>query len=121
MTMFSITCLVEEKKIAKALVALNGLVLDLRVVPVTNAKPEKGKVVESGEGHTAYDYILDWLRINRPEEITTKEMKQIVESHGLSHGSYSHPLTLLIKERILKLKGKSGSGKPTIYSVQLKD
>ncbi len=119
--MFSIQCMVEEKKIAKALVALNGLALDLRVLPVTNAKPEKGKVVESGEGHSAYDYILDWLRINRPEEINTKEMRQIVEGHGLSHGSYSHPLSLLIKERILKLKGKGTAGKPNIYHVQLKD
>lgn len=119
--MFSIGCLVEEKKLAKTLVALNGLVLELRVLPVTNAKPEKGKVVESGEGYSAYDYLLDWLRINRPAEISTTQMKQVVESHGLSAGSYSYPLSLLIKERILKPKGKPGPGKAAIYHVQLKD
>ncbi len=117
--MFSIQCLAEEKKLAKALVALNGLVLDLKVLPVTNAKPKNGKVVETGEGHTAYDTIVGYINKHKPTELSSVVLNDIVAKMGYTQASWRDPVKRLIKERILKKTTKyvKGSQQPMIYKV----
>lgn len=112
--MFRIECFVEDKNLAKALHALNGIVLDLRTVPVANAAPAPdGDVIATTQGSTL-DMLASWLAKKKVAQIKAKDAKQFQRDIGRSELGYSHTLRMAIDAKMLRKKGK---GQTTLYEV----
>ena len=71
--MFRISMIVDAKKLAPALVALDGMGYNLEVVPVKNAEPKQGKVREAGE-ITAPEIMRAYLKQWPAANILTQDM-----------------------------------------------
>ena len=107
--MFKIECLVEDKKLPKAAWALDGLVMDLKILPVRGAKvvKEKGSttVRQVGAG-TNQGRFEQAVRDDERKEFTTKELKELVTRTGGNINSASTLIYVLTQRKILKTAGK---------------
>lgn len=112
--MFRVTFMVEDKRLAPALNALGGLVLDLQVVPVVNVAVAENGAVKAKSRGTFSDMFLNHLKENKITSFKAKEAKDFMRSVGAR--SYSASLLSLKKQKIIK---KTGTGMGTVWTVML--
>jgi hypothetical protein len=104
--MFKIECFVEDKKLAKASWALDGLVLDLKITPVRGAVKDKGSSKVAANPKTREGTLLDRVRIGvlawKGDRIDSVNLRNIcIEAGGYATSSPAMN-NLLMKEKILK-------------------
>lgn len=104
--MFRISFFVEDKRLPQALMALDGLALNLEVQPVRGAIQKKGHVAESGEPLTAREFVKRHVLAAKQQgvsEITTKAIREAGINAGYTEGAVSQAITVTAaKDKILK-------------------
>ena len=96
--MFRISFMTDDKKLAKALTALDGLAFNLEVTPAhVGAKPNG-----TGRGHRI-DYD-EWVK-KLPKTLTWSNVKATLQADGRG-ASTSSVITLLQKKKLIKRVGK---------------
>lgn len=116
--MIRVECFVDDKNIAKVLHVLNGLVLNLQVQPVVNAKKNGSKIVAETSGGTLLEFLEKHLNDTKTKEISPREIADVVESSGRSRKSYYYVTKQAIAAKLLKKKAGT-TGKDSVYVVQL--
>lgn len=114
--MFKIDFFVDDKNVARVMHALNGVALELSVVPVANAKSRGGKVkaVTSGD---SIEMFLAWIDKHDIAKITPSVIQDFMESLGRQRTSYSAFLGKAIKAGVVK-KARGTTGKSTVYLIE---
>lgn len=109
--MFEIRCIVEDKNLPKVMWALDGLVVGMpQTLPVRGAVAAKSKgrvkVKSDGKGVTIKDRVAQAILATGMTTITSDVMRRFtVEAGGKPASSYTITY-LLIKDKVLKKKGK---------------
>lgn len=111
--MFEIKCLVDEKHLPKALYALDGLVGNLQVIPVRNARVTKGgKIKAITQTGSIREGIIKAITDNDLLEITAAEVTNIAKEMGKTHRAGYSTIHTLIAQKVLKpIPGKRGEYK----------
>jgi hypothetical protein len=103
--MFKLECFIDDKQLAKAMHGLDGLVLDLKVLPVKNAVKKNGKLKSTASGSTM-EAIAGYIASNNlTETITTKQIHEALKASGFSVGGVTNAIVNAVKAKIIK-KGK---------------
>lgn len=108
--MIRLEAFLEDKQAGKVLHALTGLVIHLKLMPVRNAKVQKGKVVEAGEPITGKDFIRAFIaQCAKAGKDSFKriELVRAAEENGLSRKAISTALIVLHKAKEVKRKPKA--------------
>lgn len=113
--MFKVEVMVDPKKLSKALLALDGLGYDLRVFPVKNAEPKRGKLIEKGEG-SAIDLTRAFLKRHLAEVGASVTMKQIAAGTPATYSACMYAVKVFTKDHVLK---RTDRGAYTINSNHL--
>lgn len=123
--MFELKCLVEDKKLDKALWALDGILAEPpQIIPVRGAKVKKqanghSKVVASSPGpgdgaSTVKERLIEKLRQSTGQTLTSKSFKQLMVDVGGSPNSASSYLNFLKNDGILE---HSGTGEYKVNKI----
>jgi len=112
---FKVECFIDDKHLAKVMHGLDGLVVDLRVVPVRNAVKKNGKL-QSSAASSALEAIMAYARQAKLTVITAKQIQDAMKSYGFSPQGYSTAIATAKKAKVLK-KGK-GSGEYVIVTKE---
>ena len=114
--MFQLTMLVEDKKLAKAMKSLDGLVYDLKVLPVKNAQVKNGNVKQKHPAAGATDTVRALVKAAKDAGkfvITRADLCSEVAKAGYHPNSASIGIKLLIEKGAL-LKHQRG-----IYNINV--
>lgn len=106
--MFEVKCLVSDKKLAEVLNSLGGLTLQPPVVEPVALSNGASK----SPGMTAEVALVEYIKLNKPKVLSTKEMKAHLLTKGYSNNGYSYALKIMLGKKILK-KTKT----PALYEV----
>ena len=99
--MFKVEITVDDKKLPKALMALNGMGYDLQVHPITNVKVSKGQLKEAGAGR-AIDLTKAFLKqhlLISGAAVTTKEL---TAGTGAPYSSTMFAIKELVADKTLQ-------------------
>jgi hypothetical protein len=100
--MFKIDCFCDDRNLARVHHALAGIVLDLKAVPVVNAKAGRnGKVTAETNGGTL-SLLAEWLKKEQATNVRASDIKAFATSHGKSEKSYSSILKTGTNAGLLK-------------------
>ena len=107
--MFQIKCLVDDKKLAMALKALDGLVFHPEVIPVRNAAVEDGEVVSTRPEGSASDLLQIYLN-ERPamKQVRACDLSGHLVQNGFAKGGYSYATKKLVEAGTLKKSKVAG-------------
>ena len=107
--MFQIKCPVDDKKLAMALKALDGLVFHPEVIPVRNAAVENGDVVSTRPEGSASDLLQIYLN-ERPsmKQVRACDLSSHLMENGFAKGGYSYATKKLVESGSLKKTKVSG-------------
>lgn len=104
--MFRLNALVEDKNVVKVLHALTGMVGDLTIVPVVNAKVVNGKVQAETNG-SSLDLFAKWLK--GKAGISINDVRGFCSANGMKESSANYILKRAREAHLLKArKGKGG-------------
>lgn len=122
--MFEVRCLVADKRLADVLRALRKLTLEPPVtiaVDDADVSSDLTKVtvnpkhirLATGDGFKSArkiveEYVLHEIK-NGARIITAKQLGQHMFEHNFSSHSYSYPLSLLVKQKVLKTTKELGT------------
>ncbi len=117
---FEIRCFCESKKLGTVHEALDGLVMDLKAIPVRDAEPDKKneKVQATKWGakpiaQRAYGFLR--AQGHKPGTmIIGHEVRKGAKEIGFQPNSYSYVISKMINAKMLK---KIGEGSKTQYKV----
>lgn len=107
--MFEIRCLVTKKHLSDVIVALDGLTVEPPVIkqrkdllsePVgpKHIKPKHGDV----SARKTLEEFVHGLIKKGAKQITAEQLRKRMADSGFSAHSYSYPLALLIKSKVLR-------------------
>ena len=114
--MFKVEITVEDKKLPKALMALNGMGYDLQVHPITNVKLAKGQLREVAPKGNAIELTKSFLKqhlLISGAAVTTREMTTGVKS---PYSSTMFAIKELVAGKVLQ---RTDRGQYTINPNQL--
>lgn len=115
--MFRIECFVDDKNLAKALLALQGLALQQPVIqPVINAEAN-GKGVQSITSGSLCEVFYDYCRKSKATEITPKEIKAWLTKIGRKASTATYAIKCGVETGFLKRLGKGNKVRYTILKV----
>jgi hypothetical protein len=107
--MFEIRCIVHDKKLVEVIDALDGITLEppviKRVADAVNPVQSKHAPKIRMENGGSVKALSEWLSETKPKWLRAREIKETLVAKGFSPKSYSHALTVLRKQGVLK-KGK---------------
>ena len=106
--MLRLEAFIDDNKAAKVLHALDGLVIQLTMVPVKNAVKKGTNVVGAGKPTTAPEVVLEAIRIatdNKHTSFTLKELITLAETYGVNKSSLSYGVNKAVDAKLLKKKG----------------
>lgn len=109
---FRLSCLVEDKNLAKVLRSLSGVAFDVEPIPVVNATINSStkKVSANIEGARAPDLLLEFLKKEKKTTFDSKDVSSFLSSIGRSPQSTSYTISQLVKMKMVKRVGKPGKG-----------
>jgi DNA-binding transcriptional ArsR family regulator len=111
-SMFELKCLVDDAKLAKVMWTLDGLVYELKVVPVRAAAPTRtGRVKSTAKNGDATQTLYDHLTKRGIEHPTPKDMRTAAEAAGYSGDSYSYAIKKLMDAGLLSRTREAGKSK----------
>lgn len=102
--MFKLEGFIEDKNLPKVLHLLDGLILDLRTVPVRNAVKQGGKIKSTAANSTG-EAIAAYARAAKLHVITTMQIKEALGQSGYSVGGSSTAIRNAVESKLLK-RGK---------------
>lgn len=104
--MFKVEFLVDDNKLGPVLQLITGKVMDLRQMPVANAKKENGKVVQKHNGGSLHEaflpHILEIPSVKKSKRFTMDQTREVVAELGGSEGYVYGLLHRLKKEKSIK-------------------
>jgi SpoVK/Ycf46/Vps4 family AAA+-type ATPase len=104
--MIKLEAFVDDKKIAAVLHALDGLVLNLTVVPVHNAKAKGKKVAEAGQPTTGKEVVLEAIRFalqSGQRVLSRKGTFALSKTYGMSKATIATAFQNAVhKDKLLK-------------------
>ena len=106
--MFRLEAFVDDKKLPKAMRALDGLVVQLTAVPVRNAVAKRGKVAAAGQPVSGPDVVMDVMRKAAAAGHTTFTRREVVEagrSYGVPDTATYSAMNNMVARKALKKKG----------------
>ena len=99
----------DDKYVARVLHALDGLVIQLAVVPVRNATAKGGKVTDAGHPTTGREVLIEvakrCLAAKKPT-FTSQEAFAVGDSFGIGRNRIMSAITLMKEKKELKAKGR---------------
>lgn len=107
--MIRIEAFVDDKKIATVLHRLSGLVMNLQVVPVLNAKSKNGKAVEAGDHQTGTQVmraIIGAAVKAKKKEIKRSEIMVYAKQHDYPATRLATALVAVTNAGALRRKSK---------------
>lgn len=106
----------EDKLVGRIQRMLAGIgVIDIKSMPVTNAKFKNGKIQAKSSGDLL-DMFVAWLAEHKIRAVSPKELQQFMKEAGRSAAAYQTLRAKAIDAKILK-KTKGTSGKTVTYTV----
>lgn len=98
---------IDDKKVAKVLHALNGLVMQMHIGPVRNAKAKNGKVTEAGEPVSGRDFVLAVIRQTVAAGRTSFKLNEVTDFAGnaVSRTAIYNAIHAMKKAKLLRGKG----------------
>ena len=99
--MFRIECFCDDVKLAKVLLALNGLAYDVKSVPVANATKIAGHARQT-HGGSALEALMSGIAKHKLKEVAAPDMKTIMVEGGFAAGGYSNALARAQEHRLLR-------------------
>lgn len=109
--MFRLAFFVEDKNLAKVLVAVQGLALNMEVPqPVVNATVVKGKIVQAGPHLNQWEQVWDVLRprVEGGSKIHSTQVRKILEDLNISKNNLTSIITQLAEGKLLKRTAERG-------------
>jgi hypothetical protein len=104
--MFEIRCIVHDKKLVEVIDALDGITLEppviKRVADTANPAQPKQLAKIRMENGGSVKALSEWLSETKPKWLRAREIKETLVAKGFSPKSYSHALTVLRKQGVLK-------------------
>src|SRR5215471_12147617 len=94
--MLKLDAFVDDKKAAKVLHVLDGLVRDLTLVPVRNVKVHNSKIAEAGVPTTAPQVVHKMVmncRKAHKDGFTNRELIPFAETYGISKEALQYGVT----------------------------
>lgn len=114
--MFEVRCLVADKRLADVLRSLRKLTLEPPVTIAVDEPHANGAtpaVVPSKNSHNgARQTVEEWVEAQVKKgvkQITATQLRNLMIESGFSDRSYSYPLDLLVKRKVLKATRVSGT------------
>jgi hypothetical protein len=106
--MMKLEAFVEDKRIAQVLHALNGLVVQMSVGPVANAKAGKGGVVGKGQptsGREVVSQIINKALAAKKTTLERKDVTTLAVATGIPPARAYAAMQAMQKEKVIKLTG----------------
>ena len=115
--MFKVECFCEDKNLPAILIALAGKALDVKAVPMTNAKAMNGQVTAVTGGDTQ-DQFRHWLHESKLTRVRSHDIKQFQTEIGRSPMGYSLVLKNAVASGLLT-RAAGTTGSHSAYDVNL--
>lgn len=103
--MFDIHFLVDDRKLAEVLTALDGKALDLQVRPVRHAVVKNGKVQSTAPEGSFPSLALAHLKKMGKRPLVAADIRAACKAAGGSEGSYSYLIEKLVSAKKLSRRG----------------
>ena len=112
--MIRLEAFVDDKKVAAVLHALDGLVVQLTVVPVRNAIAKGGKVAEAGDPTTGPELIRKAMAgavASNRNTITRSELMSLGKTYGIKSTTLVSAINAALhRDKILKIQRGGAKG-----------
>lgn len=106
--MFRLDVYVEDKNLAKALLALAGIAVQVTPTPVVNAQAQNGKVVAKTDGSVS-DLFREWIKETKVESpLKSSDFADFVQSIGRKPSSRTYIMQTLKESGVIRQGGKPG-------------
>jgi hypothetical protein len=115
--MFKLECLVDDKKLAGVMHVLNGLVYDLKIVPVMNTQVKNGKVhaVHSG---SVVEFVQNYIVKRKLTDFNTTQIADAVIKAGWSkRNAANYALNSLREQKFVGLVKRGKANSAAIWRV----
>ena len=99
--MFKISMIVDAKKLAPALVALDGMGYNLEVVPVKNAEPAKARKVRQVAEGTGISKVRAFVGRLMDQGLRTTSTAELAESADLTSTQSGFIIRSLMKDGLI--------------------
>ena len=114
--MFKLYMLIEDTKLPKALIALDGMGYDLHVTPVKGVAPHRGKLRESAVG-SGKQMIVAFLQKHLPVSGAAISAQEIIKGTGVDSKNAYNSINRLKMDGVLR--SACAKGQYTINPNQL--
>ncbi len=119
--MMRLELFVDDKKLAHLLHAIDGMVVQMAIGPVHNAKTKNGKVTEAGNPTNARE-LVTWavntsIGNGGKGLITTAQLRQAAKKFGIKEDRVHQTLFYMKEQRLIKRVG-NGKYVPTTTGVK---
>lgn len=99
---------IEDKKLAKVLTALAGLVFKMEPPrPVVNVAVKNGKLTQASNGSTLKEQVIEELQeLGKGTTITMRQLNEIIHKKGGGGNSKSYYVRAILQAKAVKRKSR---------------